>query len=194
MSLTIEQVNEAINKGVAEALKPINTQLATLGEAVKPITTLQEQVKTLTETDSAATIAGKEPPVGKGKTDPTAAPAALTTESATALFKSMLDERDKAAQSTAQSTAAHEAWIKKNAPKLAGTKTAQRIFAGAATDEARKAALDEYVADLKSQGVKAPDLGATAAGEGGKTADADSAEAKKAAALEAAGKIKATQL
>ncbi len=194
--MTSEEINAAIQKSVTDALKPITTQLATLGEAVKPITTLQEQVKGLVEADSARTIAGKDgaKKEDKGKTDPAAAAQGLTTEGATALFKSMLDERDKSAATTAQSSANHEAWIKKNAPKLAGTKTAARIFAGAATDEARKAALDEYVADLKSQGVKAPDLGATAAGEGGTTAAADTAEAKKAAALEAAGKIKSTQL
>lgn len=187
--MTPDEINAAIQKSVTEALKPITAQLATLGEGIKPVAALQEQVKGLVEADSARTIAGKETPGGKGKTDPAAAQG-LTTESATALFKSMLDERDKAAQTTAQSSAAHEAWIKKNAPKLAGTKTAARIFAGAATDEARKAALDEYVADLKSQGLKAPDLGATAAGEGGTTAAADTAEAKKAAALEAAKGLK----
>lgn len=191
MSLTVEQVNEAINKAVAEALKPITAQLATFSEAVKPITALQEQVKGLVEADSARTIAGKETP-GAGKD--AGATGALTTEGATALFKSMLDERDKSAATTAQSRAAHEAWIKKNAPKLAGTATGNRLFAGAATDEARKAALDEYIADLKSQGVKAPDLGATAAGEGGAAATADTTEARKAAALEAAKGLKPVAL
>jgi len=191
--MTPEEINAAIQKSVADALKPITTQIAAFGETIKPITELQTQVMTLVEADSAKTIAAKPGEKKDGKETPAAA-AGLTTEQATEIFQKMLKERDTTSAQTAAQQAAHEAWIKKHAPKLAGTPTGNRLFAGASTDEARKAALDEYVADLKAQGVKAPDLGATAAGEGGSAAAADSAESKKAAAMEAAGKLKATVL
>ncbi len=192
--MTPEEINAAIQKSVTEALKPITAQIATIGESIKPIASLQETVNGLVEKDSAATIAAK--PGEKGKTDPAAAAtgAGLTTEQATELFNKMLKDRDTAAQSTAQQQAAHEAWIKKHAPKLAGTATAKRIFAGAADDAARQAALDEYKADLAATGVKAPDLGASAEGEGGATNKGDDAEAKKAAALEAAKALKPVTL
>lgn len=197
--MTPEEINAAIQKSVAEALKPITTQLATLSEAVKPITTLQEQVKTLTETDSAATIAGKGKPAAKGGKDggegasgaiTVDAVAKMVSDGIAAAFK----ERDTAAATTASEQAALDAFIAKNAPKLKDNPLAKRLFAGTKSDEERQAVLNEYVEGLKATGVKAPDLGATAAGEGGKTVEADSAEAKKAAAMEAAGKIKATQL
>ncbi|MCC6908226.1 MAG: hypothetical protein IT430_09830 [Phycisphaerales bacterium] len=193
--MTPEEINAAIQKSVTDALKPITTQLATFSESIKPIAALQEQVKGLVEADSAKTIEGKGKAPEKGKeTDAAATGAGLTTEAATALFQKMLADRDTAAQTTAQQQAAHEAWIKKNASKLAGTPTGKRIFAGCKTDEERKAALDEYVADLKASGVKAPDLGATAEGEGGAATAADTAEAKKAAALEAAKGLKPVTL
>lgn len=193
--MTPEEINAAIQKSVTDALKPITTQLATLGEAVKPITTLQEQVKTLTEADSAATIAGKEKPGAKKEEGATGA---LTAEAVAKMVSdgvaAALNERDTAAATSASEQAALESFIAKNAPKLKGNPLAKRLFAGTKSDEERQAVLNEYVEGLKATGVKAPDLGATAAGEGGKTVEADSAEAKKAAAMEAAGKIKATQL
>jgi len=193
--MTPEEINAAIQKSVTDALKPITTQLAAIGETIKPIGELQTQVKTLVEADSAKTIAAK--PGEKKDAKPgeaTTTGAGLTTEQATELFNKMLKERDTAATTTAQQQANHDAWIKKNAPKLAGTPLGNRLFAGAKTDDDRKTALTEYTEGLKAAGVKAPDLGATAAGEGGATTTADSAEAKKAAALEAAGKLKATVL
>ncbi len=192
--MTPEEINAAILKSVTEALKPITTQLATLSETVKPIATLQETVNGLVEKDSAATIAAKPGEKKDDKTATAATGAGLTTEQATALFQKMLTERDTAAQTTAQQQAAHEAWVKKNAPKLAGTATGKRLFAGAKSDEERKAALDEYIADQKAIGNKAPDLGATAEGEGAQKTPEETKAAQEAAALEAAGKVRTSSL
>ncbi|GEM_PF-2268799 len=199
MDLTIEQVNEAIDKKVTDTLAPIKTQLGEFAKSVEGIAGIGEQIKTLTESVAALEInsGGKGKPAEKGKDKDAGAAAtgaSLTTEEAMVLFKKMLDERDTAAQTTAQQQAAHEAWIKKNAPKLAGTATAKRIFAGAADDAARQAALDEYKADLTATVGKAPDLGASAEGEGGQKSQEETKAAKEAAALDAAGKVKSTVL
>lgn len=197
--MTPEEINAAIQKSVAEALKPITTQLATLGEAVKPITTLQEQVKTLTETDSAATISGKGKPAAKGGKDAGEGASGAITADAVAKMVSdgiaaALKTRDETSAASAAQQAAIDAYIEKHAPKLKGNPLAKRLFSGTKTDDERKVILDEYVASVKASGAKAPDLGATAAGEGGKSADADSDEAKKAAALEAAKGLKPVAL
>lgn len=195
--MTPEEIKAAINKEVAEAIKPVATQVGTIAESIKGLPDLTKQVATLTEADSARTIAGKEKPGDKGNTDPAAAASAatgLTKEEAKALFAEMLKERDTTAQSTAQQQAAHEAWIKKHAPKLADNPLGRRLFAGAKTDEERKAILDEYIESQKALGVKGPDLGATAAGEGGAAAGGGTTEAKKAAALEAAKSLKPVTL
>lgn len=196
MDLTLEQVNEAIDKKVADTLAPIKTQLGELTTKVGSIDGFGEQLKTINESIAALEIGSKpgEKPAEKKGEAATTTGAGLTTEQATELFNKMLSERDTAAATTAQQQAAHDAWIKKHAPKLAGTATAKRIFGGASSDEARKAALDEYIADLKATGVQPPDLGATAAGEGGQASSADSKATQEAAALEAAGKVKATVL
>ncbi len=195
--MTPEEIKAAINKEVAEAIKPVATQVGTIAESIKGLPDLTKQVATLTEADSARTIAGKDKGADKGKTDPAAAASAatgLTKEEAKALFAEMLKERDTTAQSTAQQQAAHEAWIKKHAPKLADNPLGRRLFAGAKTDEERKAILDEYIESQKALGVKGPDLGATAAGEGGAAAGGGTTEAKKAAALEAAKSLKPVTL
>ncbi len=195
--MTPEEIKAAINKEVAEAIKPVATQVGTIAESIKGLPDLTKQVATLTEADSARTIAGKDKGADKGKTDPAAAASAatgLTKEEAKALFGEMLKERDTTAQSTAQQQAAHEAWIKKHAPKLADNPLGRRLFAGAKTDEERKAILDEYIESQKALGVKGPDLGATAAGEGGAAAGGGTTEAKKAAALEAAKSLKPVTL
>lgn len=199
--MTPEEIKKAIDNAVAEALKPLTTQIGTITESIKGLPDLTKQVANLTEADSARTIAGKDKGgdkgADKGKTDPAAAASAatgLTKEEAKALFAEMLKERDTTAQSTAQQQAAHEAWIKKHAPKLADNPLGRRLFAGAKTDEERKAILDEYIESQKAMGVKGPDLGATAAGEGGAAAGGGTTEARKAAALEAAKSLKPATL
>lgn len=197
--MTPEEIKAAINKEVAEAIKPVATQVGTIAESIKGLPDLTKQVATLTEADSARTIAGKGKPAAKGGNDGGEGASGAITADAVAKMVSdgiaaALKTRDETSAASAAQQAAIDAYIEKHAPKLKGNPLAKRLFSGTKTDDERKAILDEYVAGVKASGATAPNLGATAAGEGGKTADADTAEAKKAAALEAAGKIKATVL
>lgn len=191
--MTPEEINAAIQKSVTEALRPITAQLATFGESIKPIAELQTQVKGLVEADSARTIAGKETAGAKGKTDPAAA-ATLTAEAVSKLVSegiaAALKSRDETSAASAAQQAAHEAWLRKHAGRLADNPLGRRLFAGAKTDEERQAILNEYIEGQKALGIKPPDLGASAAGEGGAAPAAGGAEAKKAAALEAAKNLR----
>lgn len=190
MTLTIEQVNEAIDKKVNDILLPIKTQLGEFAKAVEGVAGLGEQIKTLTESVAALEInsGGKGKAPEKGKKDPEAgegAGGALTTEAATALFQKMLKEDREAQVATAQGEASLEAFIAKKAPKLKGTGVAKRIFAGTKTDEEREAALKEYRESIEAQGLRLPDQGADAEREGGRTVEGDDAKARKIAAIRA---------
>lgn len=189
MSLTIEQVNEAMDKKINDTLAPIKTQLGEFAKQVEGIAGLGEQLKTLTESVAALEIngggKGKTPEKGKADTDAAATGAGLTTEEATALFQKMLKEDRDAQSATQQSAADQEAWIKKNAPKLAGTAAAKRIFAGTKTDDDRAAALKEYRESIEAQGLKLPDQGSSPEKEGGKTVEGDDAKQRKIAAIRA---------
>ncbi len=196
--MTPEQIQEAILKGIAEAIKPLTTQVNELVLQVKPVAELQEQVKGLVEADSAREIAGKgnkDSETGKGKT--TEQPGALTADAVAKLVNdgiaAALKTRDDAASATAQSQSDLSAFLAKNAPKLKDSALAKRLFAGTKSDEERKAVLMEYIESATVSG-KAPDLGASAEGEGGQKSQADSAEAKKAAAMEAAKGLKPATL
>lgn len=191
MNLTIEQVNEAIDKKVNDTLAPIKTQLGEFAKHVEGIAGLGDQIKTLTESVAALEIngggKGKTPEKGKKDGDAGAAAtgAALTTEEATALFQKMLKEDRDAQSATAQSAAELDAFLDKNAPKLKGNPLTKRIFAGTKSEEDRAAALKEYRASIEAQGLTLPDQGADPEKEGGKTVEGDDVKARKIAAIRA---------
>lgn len=184
--MTPEEMKTFVQKELNETLAPIKTQLGEFAKQAEGIAGLGEQLKTLTESVAALEIngSGKGKPAEKGKTDPAAATGAgLTTEQATELFQKMLKEDREAQTATQQSAADQEAWIKKNAPKLAGSAAARRIFAGTKTDEDRATALKEYRESIEAQGLKLPDQGSDPEKEGGKTVEGDDAKQRKIAAI-----------
>ncbi len=97
-------------------------------------------------------------------------PAASTTEDERVekrVREILAQEREKE-ERTAAERAAHEAWIGRNAPNLAGTKFGDRLFANARTDAERKAVVQEFNEWATARGFKAPDLGSTPEREGGR--------------------------
>ncbi len=83
--------------------------------------------------------------------------------------REILAEERQTEERTAAERAAHEAWIGRNAPHLAGTKFGDRLFANARTDKEREAVVQEFEQWAKSRGFKAPDMGRTPDLEGGRS-------------------------
>lgn len=194
MPLTPED-QTAIQKIVADAIKPVTTQVEGFAEQIKALPDLQTQVKTLVEADSARAITDPKDNKGKGAATTTGGEA-LTAESVSKLVNegiaAALKTRDETSAASAAQQAAIDAYIEKNAPKHKDNPLFKRLFAGTKTDDERKVILGEYVESVKASGAKAPDLGATPPPT--PESQAAAAEAKKAEALEAAGKLQSTSL
>jgi len=104
--------------------------------------------------------------------------------------REILDKERQNEERTAAERAAHEAWIGRNAPKLAGTPFGKRLFANARTDKEREAVVQEFEQWAKSRGFKAPDMGRTPDQEGGHApAPTDPTNDRVAAANKALGEI-----
>lgn len=82
--------------------------------------------------------------------------------------REILAKERETEERTAAERAAHEAWIGRHAPKMAGTEFAKVLFGGLKTDEQRQARAQMFIDWAKSAGVRAPDLGATPEREGGR--------------------------
>lgn len=81
--------------------------------------------------------------------------------------REILAKERETEERTAAERAAHEAWIGRNAPKLAGNEMGRILFAGANTDDERKRRITIYRDFLKASGYKLPDQGSSPEREGG---------------------------
>lgn len=200
-----QEMKDAIKAAVTEAVGPINEQIKTLADGNKAssetINALKSQVESLVEDDSANQVTGAkkpgEKPEGKktGDDDANAGASALDAEGVKKTVLDVLKERDDAANATAQAQRDAETYLTKHAPKIAKNALAVRLMSQAKTDEERGSALEELKGAITATGAKLPDLTSSPDAEGGNAPDdSTSQEAKRTAALEAAGKIRTQQL
>lgn len=149
--------------------------------------------------DEAKKAPGATPDASAAGVAPSAAPPSSAgvqdfDERVEKRVREILAKERESDERTAAERAAHEAWIGRHAPKMAGTEFSKVLFRGASTDADRKARVDAFVEWAKSAGVKAPDLGSSAAAEGGTVPGSSPKESRDSDAMKAAGELRPRRL
>lgn len=151
--------------------------------------------------DEAKKAPGATPDASAAGVAPSAAPPSSAgaqdfDERVEKRVREILAKERESDERTAAERAAHEAWIGRHAPKLAGTEFGKILFAGANTDVERKQRQDAYLAWMKQYGYKLPDQGSSPEREGGIVPGSEhSPQASRVeSAMQAAGELRPRRL
>lgn len=189
-----EAQTTAITKLVAEAIKPIATEITgfkdTLGEVKLMLSDKSKSDDT--EDGATAAVTGNDTAKKPATALDSAAAKPLTMDD----VKKILAERDQESANSAAQNQANKEWLSKNAPKVAANPLLNRLIKDCKTDDERKSALGEWTESVTATGAQLPDLTTpTSESEGGKKPDtANDIEAQEQKQIERINNAKTFKL